>query len=94
MWSRKFIDLTGFRFGRLYVIGLAHEKRYNKPACDAISSIEMYVSLDPVKRRTPQTTKVISEYAERGNCDYALCDRDGAHSVRSWARRSDVKCCR
>jgi len=32
----------------------------------AISPIEMYVSLDPVKRRTPQTTKVISEYAERG----------------------------
>jgi Aspartyl protease len=37
--------------------------------CDAISPIEMYVSLDPVKRRTPQTTKIISEYAERGNCD-------------------------
>jgi hypothetical protein len=32
MWSRKFIDLTGSRFGRLYVIGLAPEKRYNKPA--------------------------------------------------------------
>src|ERR671925_1645219 len=32
MWSRKFIDLTGFRFGRLYVIGLASEKRCNKPA--------------------------------------------------------------
>ena len=32
MWSRKLIDLTGVRFGRLYVIGLAHEKRYNKPA--------------------------------------------------------------
>jgi hypothetical protein len=37
--------------------------------CDAISPIEMYVSLDPVKRRTPQTTKVISEYAERGDCE-------------------------
>jgi hypothetical protein len=32
MWSRKLIDLTGVRFGRLHVIGLAHEKRYNKPA--------------------------------------------------------------
>ena len=32
MWSRKLIDLTGIRFGRLYVIGLAPEKRYNKPA--------------------------------------------------------------
>jgi hypothetical protein len=32
MWSRKFIDLTGVRFGRLHVIGLADVKRYNKPA--------------------------------------------------------------
>jgi hypothetical protein len=32
MWSRKFIDLTGVRFGRLHVIGLADLKRYNKPA--------------------------------------------------------------
>jgi hypothetical protein len=32
VWSRKLIDLTGVRFGRLYVIGLAPEKRYNKPA--------------------------------------------------------------
>ena len=29
----------------------------------------MYVSLDPIHRRTPQTTKVIAEYAENGNCD-------------------------
>jgi hypothetical protein len=32
MWSRKFIDLTGARFGRLHAIGLADVKRYNKPA--------------------------------------------------------------
>jgi len=37
--------------------------------CDAITPIEMYVSLDPIHRRTPQTTKVIAEYAEKGNCD-------------------------
>jgi tetratricopeptide (TPR) repeat protein len=37
--------------------------------CDAISPIEMYISLDPAKRRTPQTTKIISDYAERGDCD-------------------------
>jgi aspartyl protease family protein len=37
--------------------------------CDAISPIEMYISLDPVNRRTPQTTKIISDYAEKGNCD-------------------------
>jgi aspartyl protease family protein len=42
--------------------------------CDAITPIEMYVSLDPIHRRTPQTTKIISEYAEKGNCDtrYAI----------------------
>jgi hypothetical protein len=32
MWSRKLIDLTGVRFGRLRVIGLADMKYYNKPA--------------------------------------------------------------
>ena len=37
--------------------------------CDAITPIEMYVSLDPIHRRTPQTTKIIAEYAEKGNCD-------------------------
>jgi clan AA aspartic protease (TIGR02281 family) len=37
--------------------------------CDAISPIEMYISLDPLNRRTPQTTKIISDYAEQGNCD-------------------------
>ena len=37
--------------------------------CDAISPIEMYISLDPANRRTPQTTKIISDYAEKGDCD-------------------------
>jgi aspartyl protease family protein len=37
--------------------------------CDAITPIEMYVSLDPIHRRTPQTKKIIAEYAEKGNCD-------------------------
>jgi tetratricopeptide (TPR) repeat protein len=37
--------------------------------CDAITPIEMYISLDPIHRRTRQTTKVIAEYAEKGNCD-------------------------
>ena len=37
--------------------------------CDAISPIEMYVSLDPADRRTPQITKIISDYAEQGSCD-------------------------
>ena len=37
--------------------------------CDAISPIEMYISLDPANRRTPQTTTIISDYAEKGHCD-------------------------
>ena len=37
--------------------------------CDAISPIEMYISLDPANRRTPQTVKIISDYAEQGSCD-------------------------
>jgi clan AA aspartic protease (TIGR02281 family) len=42
--------------------------------CDAISPIEMYISLDPANRRTPQTVKIISDYAEQGICDkrYAI----------------------
>jgi tetratricopeptide (TPR) repeat protein len=37
--------------------------------CDAITPMETYISLDPADRRTPQTTKIIAEYANKGNCD-------------------------
>jgi clan AA aspartic protease (TIGR02281 family) len=37
--------------------------------CDAITPIEMYISLDPATRRTPQTAKIIADYAEAGKCD-------------------------
>jgi clan AA aspartic protease (TIGR02281 family) len=37
--------------------------------CDAITPMETYISLDPVSRRTPKTTKIIAEYADKGNCD-------------------------
>jgi aspartyl protease family protein len=37
--------------------------------CDAITPIETYISLDPLKRRTPRRTKIISEYAETGYCE-------------------------
>ena len=37
--------------------------------CEAISPIETYVSLDPANRRTPQTAKINSDYAEQGSCD-------------------------
>jgi tetratricopeptide (TPR) repeat protein len=37
--------------------------------CDAITPMEMYISLDPANRRTPQTTKIISDYADKGDCD-------------------------
>jgi tetratricopeptide (TPR) repeat protein len=37
--------------------------------CEAITPIETYISFDPAERRTPQTTTIIAEYAEKGNCD-------------------------
>ncbi len=37
--------------------------------CDAIGPIETFISFNPGRRRTPQTTKLISEYAEKGGCD-------------------------
>jgi clan AA aspartic protease (TIGR02281 family) len=37
--------------------------------CDSITPIEMYIALDPANRRTPQTTRIIADYAEKGKCD-------------------------
>jgi clan AA aspartic protease (TIGR02281 family) len=37
--------------------------------CDAITPIETYTSFDPVHRSTTQTTRLIAEYVEKGNCD-------------------------
>ena len=37
--------------------------------CDAIPPLETHVSFNPIKNRTAQLTKVISEYAERGRCE-------------------------
>jgi aspartyl protease/tetratricopeptide repeat protein len=56
--------------------------------CDAITPIEMYVSLDPIHRRTPQTIRIITEYAEKGNCD----TRYATGSARvSFAGTADVR---
>ena len=60
--------------------------------CDAISPIEMYISLDPAKRRTPQTTKIISDYAEKGDCDkrYATGTARVSFAVGSGVRTLSV----
>jgi clan AA aspartic protease (TIGR02281 family) len=50
-----------FKTSRMY----AELGRY----CDAITPMETYISLDPADRRTPQTTKIIADYADKGNCD-------------------------
>jgi hypothetical protein len=34
-----------------------------------VGGAETYISFDPAERRTPQTTTIIAEYAEKGNCD-------------------------
>ena len=36
--------------------------------CDAITPIESYISFDPTHRTTTQTTRLIAEYAAKGNC--------------------------
>lgn len=41
--------------------------RLDRP-CDAIAPLERNVSLDPAGRRTPQVSKIISDYAVKGNC--------------------------
>jgi tetratricopeptide (TPR) repeat protein len=60
--------------------------------CDAISPIEMYISLDPANRRTPQTTKIISDYAEKGDCEkrYATGTARVPFAVRSGVRTLNV----
>jgi predicted aspartyl protease len=60
--------------------------------CDVISPIEMYISLDPAKRRTPQTTKIISDYAEKGDCEkrYATGTARVPFAVRSGVRTLNV----
>jgi clan AA aspartic protease (TIGR02281 family) len=50
-----------------YKLAHAYDK-LGRP-CDAIGPIELYVSLDPAHRRTPQNTKVISDYATKGHCE-------------------------
>jgi hypothetical protein len=60
--------------------------------CDAISPIEMYIALDPVNRRTPQMTKIISDYAEQGACDkrHATGTARVPFAVRSGVRTLNV----
>ena len=60
--------------------------------CDAISPIEMYISLDPANRRNPQTTKIISDYAEQGHCEkrYVTGTARVSFAVRSGVRTLSV----
>jgi clan AA aspartic protease (TIGR02281 family) len=55
------IDINNFYdISRMY----AATKRY----CDAITPLETYISFDPANRRTGQLSKLIAEYAQKGNC--------------------------
>lgn len=56
--------------------------------CDAITPLETYISLDAASRRTPQITKIISEYAAKGNCENKYAS--GTARV-SFADRSDIR---
>jgi aspartyl protease family protein len=37
--------------------------------CDAIAPIETFISFKPAENRTTQLTRLIAEYADKGNCD-------------------------
>jgi len=37
--------------------------------CDAITPLETYISFDPATRREARFTKLISDFADKGNCD-------------------------
>src|ERR1700730_10898840 len=37
--------------------------------CDAVTPIETYISFNPVENQSTQLTRLIAEYAEKGNCD-------------------------
>jgi aspartyl protease family protein len=37
--------------------------------CDAITPIETFISFNPAENRSTQLTRLIAEYAEKGNCD-------------------------
>jgi len=37
--------------------------------CDAITPIETFISFKPAENRSTQLTRLIAEYAEKGNCD-------------------------
>jgi aspartyl protease family protein len=52
----------------------------------------MYISLDPVNRRTPQTSKIISDYAEKGDCEkqYAIGTARVPFAVKSDVRTLSV----
>jgi aspartyl protease family protein len=78
-----------------YVVGdvfLKLARAYDKldRPCDAIAPLERYVSLDPAGRRTPQMSKIISEYAEKGHCasHYAM----GLRALRLRQTRVSTSC--
>jgi predicted aspartyl protease len=55
--------------------------------CDAVAPIELYVSLDPAHRSTPQISKIISDYSIKGHCD--LQHANGTTRI-AFATGSDV----
>ncbi|MCR6736613.1 MAG: retroviral-like aspartic protease family protein [Afipia sp.] len=61
-----FTDLSNVSVSEFYRISRMYAAigRY----CDAITPLEMYISYNVTKRQTPQLTKMITEYANDGNC--------------------------
>lgn len=61
-----FSDLSNVALGEFYRISRMYAA-LNKP-CDAITPLEMFISFDASKRQTAQLARMITDYANSGNC--------------------------
>lgn len=61
-----FTDLSNVASSEFYRISRMYDV-LGRP-CDAITPLEMYLSYDVAKRQTAQISRLISEFATKGNC--------------------------
>lgn len=61
-----FTDLSRVAASEFYRVSLMYDA-LGRP-CDAITPMEMYLSYDIVKRQTAQISRMINEFANKGNC--------------------------
>jgi len=60
------------RISSVGYVGLARAYEKLGQFCDAITSIESWVALNPARNDTTQSRAMISDYAKKGNCEFAV----------------------